>query len=70
MDKNLVISGELRALRAKKGISQRELASAIGVNPSTVSAWENRAGIGFADAWKLADFYGVPLDVLAGRKAG
>lgn len=66
--KREVISAELRGWRAKKDVSQRELAESIDANPSTVCAWENRAGISLEDAWKLADYYGVSLDELAGRR--
>lgn len=62
------IATELRGWRAKKNVSQRELAESIEANPSTVSAWENRAGISLEDAWKVADYYGVSLDDLAGRR--
>lgn len=61
------IAAELRGWRAKKNVSQKELAESIEANPSTVSAWENRAGISLEDAWKVADYYGVSLDDLAGR---
>lgn len=67
MSKSEVIAAELRAHRARKGESQREVADAIGVNESTLSAWENRGGIGLDDAWKLANYYGVSIDALAGR---
>lgn len=40
-----------------------------GANPATVSAWENRAGISVEDAWGVADYYGVSIDELVGRKA-
>ena len=61
------IAGELRAHRAKKDVTQREVAEAIGANQSTVGMWEQRAGVSLEDAWKLADYYGVSLDQLAGR---
>ena len=63
-----MISGGLRAQRARVNISQKKLAETIGFNPATVSAWENRAGISLEDAWKLANYYGISLDELAGRK--
>lgn len=63
------IAGELRAHRAKKDVTQREVAEAIGANQSTVGMWEQRAGVSLEDAWKLADYYGISLDELAGRKA-
>lgn len=67
MNKSEIIAAELRAHRARKGGTQREVADAIGVNESTLCAWENRGGIGLDDAWKLADYYGVSIDALAGR---
>ena len=69
MNKSEIIAAELRAHRARKGETQREAADAIGVNESTLCAWENRGGIGLDDAWDLADHYGVSIDALAGRKA-
>ena len=68
MNRADAIARELRANRARKGASQAEVAAAIKANPSTVSAWENRAGISLEDAWKVADYYGVSLDELAGRR--
>lgn len=67
MSKADVIAGELRAHRAKADISQSELANKTGFNQSTIGMWEQRAGISLENAWKLADFYGVSLDELAGR---
>ena len=69
MNKSEIIAAELRAHRARKGETQREAADAIGVNESTLCAWENRGGIGLDDAWDLADHYGVSIDALAGHKA-
>lgn len=67
MDRHGAIAGELRAIRARKGAPQSAVASAIGANRMTVSAWERMGCIGLADAWALADYYGVTLDELAGR---
>lgn len=67
MNKSETIAAELRAHRARKGETQREAADAIGVNESTLCAWENRGGIGLDDAWELANHYGVSIDTLAGR---
>ena len=67
MNKSEIIAAELRAHRARKGETQREVADAIGVNESTLCAWENRGGIGLAEAWAAADYYGCSLDDLAGR---
>lgn len=61
------IAAGLRAQRAIKNVSQREAAKAIGSNQSTLSGWENNAGIGLEDAWAAADYYDCSLDELAGR---
>lgn len=66
-DKTESIAANLRGERAKLHASQREVAEMVGANPSTLSNWEISGCIGFEDAWKLADLYGVSLDALAGR---
>ena len=66
-ERNESIAAGLRKVRAGAKESQRELAESVGVNPSTMSAWENLGCFGFDDAWRIADHYGVSLDELAGR---
>ena len=62
------IGDNLRAMRARKRMSQEELAERIGVHVNTIANWENgKGGIGFDKAWALADLFGCPLDELAGR---
>lgn len=61
------IAAGLRARRAIKNVSQKEAAKPIGANQSTLSGWENNAGIGLEDAWAAADYCGCSLDELAGR---
>ena len=64
------ICGSLRFERTEHGHTQRSLAEALGMNPSTIGAWENNSGaIGLDDAWQVADVYGISLDQLAGRSA-
>lgn len=67
LQRDASIAAGLRAQRAIKNVSQREAAKAIGANQSTLSGWENNAGIGLEDAWAAADYYGCSLDDLAGR---
>lgn len=67
-DREKSIKRGLRVERARAGVSQATLCDVIGVNPSTYSNWESRDGsIGFEEAWRIADVYGIPLDQLAGR---
>ena len=62
------IIGSLRAERNSHGFTQSELGSEIGINPTTICAWENDGGrIGLEEAWRIADLYGISLDQLAGR---
>ena len=63
-----IIAGGIRAQRARLHVTQKEVAEAIEANQATVCAWENRGCISLKDAWKLADYYGISIDELAGRK--
>ena len=59
----------LKELRLEKEIGHIKLAKEIGVVNSTISFWEN--GINepkLSHLIKLADFFDVSLDYLAGRK--
>lgn len=75
------LAGRLQALRRRRGISQEELAGAVGVSRQAVSKWESRQAQ--PETEKLAaicGFFGVSLDWLvlgreaesgaAGRQAG
>lgn len=64
---NESIAAGLRAQHAIKNVSQREAAKAIGANQSTLSGRVSSGGIGFAEAWAAADYYGCSLNDLAGR---
>lgn len=61
-----MISDKLFALRRRTGMSQQEVAAAIGVSRQTVSNWEQNQGAPALDkAAELARLYGVSLDDLA-----
>lgn len=58
----------LKNIRKSKGITQEQLAEAVGVTPQAVSKWEMN---GFPDTPLLpliADFLGVTIDRLFGRE--
>lgn len=66
----------LKGLRTSKGISTKALADATGISVGSLNAWENddatagktsTDGMKLENLIKLADFYGVSLDYLAGR---
>ena len=55
-----MISDKLFALRRRAGMSQQEVAAAIGVSRQTVSNWEQNQGAPALDkAAELARLYGV-----------
>lgn len=63
-----IFSINLRRIRKEKGITQEQLADAVGVSPQAVSKWEISS---YPDASLLpaiADFLGVTVDMLYGRK--
>ena len=56
-------------LRKSSNLSQRELALKIGTSQANLSRWEQGLIIpSVIECWKLADFFGVSIDVLCGRK--
>ncbi len=60
---------QLKALRKKKKITQKELAKAVNVSFQTISKWEN--GVAMPDITylpPLAKYFGVELEVLLGMK--
>ena len=56
----------LRELREAKGLKPHELAVKLGVDPSTVYAWERRGGLDDETKLWLANFYGVTPAYLMG----
>lgn len=61
-----MIADKLLALRKRSGLSQQEVAAAIGVTRQTISNWELGQGSPALDkAAELARLYGVSLDDLA-----
>ena len=55
-------------LRKERGMTQENLAEAMGVSPQTISKWENQTT--YPDVTLLpvlADFFGVTVDALYGR---
>lgn len=59
------LNEKIKALRTERGLSQKELAAAIGVSDKTVSKWEcGRGGISLKVALKLAEALGAHIDDL------
>lgn len=63
-----VVAANLRGLRAKKRMTQAEVAEAVGLNVNTIGNYENGdSSMSYEAAWRLADLYGVPLAALGDR---
>lgn len=63
------IAANLRVLRARKNISQEALATAIGVDQSTVINWEKGYHTpNFQKMCALADLFEVSLDSIRGKE--
>ena len=62
-------NNKIEELRTEKGLSQRELAKALGTSQANVSRWEKGLNLpSILECWKIADFFDVSIDVIAGRK--
>jgi transcriptional regulator with XRE-family HTH domain len=60
------IAPELRAMRAREGLTQKQLAKLLAVDQSMISKWEN--GLGTMTITQLSRYcsvFGVGLDDLA-----
>ena len=61
-------SENIKTLRTERKLSQGKLAEAVGVTQQCVSEWERgRMEPTLSYLWKLADLFGVSIDVLCGR---
>lgn len=59
------IGSNISALRKQKGITQEELANALGVSPQAVSKWENNSSCPDVSLLtSIADYFGVTVDAL------
>ena len=68
-EKKNLFSVRLKELRLQHGFSQEELAEKIGIKQNSYSDWENgKSKPNYEKLEKIADFFGVSLDWLFGRK--
>ena len=59
---------KLRQLREEQGLTQKDIATRLGVYPSAVTRWESgEKRPELPNLVKLADLYDVSLDYLLGR---
>ena len=62
-----MIGEQIKKLRVKRGMTQEKLGQLIGVTMQAVSKWE-RGGVPDAEIVpRIADVFGVSIDVLYGR---
>jgi transcriptional regulator with XRE-family HTH domain len=59
------LTKRISGLRKERGLTQEELAAAVGLRQSTVAGWEAGKGPTLAGLVRLSDFYGVDLRWLA-----
>lgn len=58
----------IRRLRRERGITQEELADALGITSQAVSKWENDAGMpDISQLLPIANLFGISMDVLFSR---
>ena len=68
-EKKNLFSVRLKELRLQHGFSQEELAEKIGIKQNSYGDWENgKCKPNYEKLEKIADFFGVSLDWLFGRK--
>lgn len=61
----MIISRNIRMLRKKNGVSQKELSEGICVPQQTISCWEiERNEPTIYNCILIADFFGITLDEL------
>ncbi len=59
----------LKELRIEKGLSQKQLADAVGLTSAGISLWEKNKRVPNLDAViVLADFFNVTIDYIAGKE--
>jgi transcriptional regulator with XRE-family HTH domain len=63
----MTINQRIKLLREEKGLTQEELAESISVNRSTLASWERNISPMIKECKKLATFFDVSLDYLAGE---
>ena len=52
----------LRELRARKNVTQRQVALDLGISVATYNAWENDiSNVAISKVQAVADYFGVPL---------
>ena len=65
----IVVANRIKELMNEEKLTQTALASKIGVKQNTISAWLiEKKEPSIKSLWLLADYFGVDVDYLIGRK--
>ena len=65
----IIFAERLKELMAEQGLNQVRLAEKTGVKQNTISAWLlKKKEPSITSLWLLADYFGVEIDYLVGRK--
>ena len=66
---NILVAERIRELMKEQNLNQVKLAEKIGVKQNTISAWLlNKKEPSIMSLWLLADYFGVDIDYIVGRK--
>ena len=65
----IIFAERLKELMKEQGLNQVKLAEGVGVKQNTISAWLlKKKEPSVTSLWLLADYFGVDVDYLIGRK--
>ncbi len=65
----IIVAERIGELMKEEGLNQVQLAEKIGVKQNTVSSWVlKKKEPSISSLWALADYFGVDIDYLVGRK--
>lgn len=65
----IVFAERLQELMKEQGLNQVKLAEQVGVKQNTISAWLlKKKEPSLTSLWLVADYFGVDVDYLIGRK--
>ena len=65
----IIVAERIRELMKEENLTQVALAAKVGVKQNTISAWLlEKKEPSIRSLWLLADYFGVDIDFLVGRK--
>ncbi len=65
----IIFAERLQELMKEQGLNQVRLAERVGVKQNTISAWLlKKKEPSLTSLWLVADYFGVDVDYLIGRK--